>query len=291
MFMQPDCGRRSPSVLLLSVLALGGAATPLRSQANTAASQEAGSTPPAYDVVSIKQASPGDRDVGWKTLPNGFEFRNLPLALLIHQAYGITLDSQISGLPEWAKTERYDVSARADDDTAEGWKKLSPKDSSKQQQLMLQALLADRCQLKLRSERKELPVYALVVASASLKMKEAAPDEKDFIDMASTTFHGPTGPSDEYMMTMTGHAVTAEGLAQNLPHYAGRMVVDKTSLGEKKFDFELKWSSGGADLPDAAQAGPSLFKALEEQLGLKLEPGREPVDTFIVEHIERPSAN
>ncbi len=291
MLMQLYPGSHLPAALLFLAPLFGGASTPLWAQTVVAVQPSSNASTPAYEVVSIKQASPGDRDVGWKTLPNGFDFRNLPLALLIEQAYGITLDSQISGLPEWVKTEHYDVSARTDADTAEAWKTLSQQEISKQQRLMLQALFADRCQLKVRSEVKELPTYDLFIVNGGVKMKEAAPDEKSLIDIASTTFHGPTGPSDEYTMSMTAHAVTAEGFAQNMPHYAGRTVVDKTGLGEKKFDFELKWSSGGADLPDAAQAGPSLFKALEEELGLKLEPAKEPVETFVVEHIHRPSPN
>jgi len=89
----------------------------------------------------------------------------------------------------------------------------------------------------------------------------------------------------------TTRAGTAQGLAQNLPSSAGRIVVDKTGLGDKRFDFELKWSSGQEAPADKGGTGPAIFKALEEQLGLKLVPAREPVDTFVVEHMERPTAN
>jgi uncharacterized protein (TIGR03435 family) len=291
MFMQLDCGRRSPAVLLFAVLALGGVAIPLQAQTNATGPQDASVKVPAYEVVSIKLASPGDRNSGWKSLPNGFDYTNMPLFWLVYQAYGIVLDSQISGLPEWVKTGHYSVSARVDEDTAEAWKKLSPKEIWEQQQIMSQATLADRCQLKMRREVKELPVYDLVIAKGGLKMKEAAPDEKGFTELRSFAMYGDAGQSGGSTMTMTTHAGTVPDLAANLPSYVGRIVVDKTGLGDKRFDFELKWSSDQEAPADKGGTGPAIFKALEEQLGLKLEPAKEPVDTFVAEHMERPSAN
>ena len=291
MFMQFDCGRRSPAVLLLAALVVGGAAKLLHAQTNAAAPQDASAKVPVYEVVSIKLASPGDRDVDWKNLPNGLDFKNLPLVWLVYHAYGIALDSQISGLPGWVKTDHYIVSARVDDDTAEAWKKLSKKELEKQQQLMLQTMLADRCQLKMRREVKELPVYDLVIFKGGLKMKEAVPDEEELTYVRSFAMHGDAGQSGGSTMTMTTHAGTAPELAQSLPSYAGRIVVDKTGLGDKRFDFELKWSSDQDAPADKGGTGPAIFKALEEQLGLKLEPAKGPVDTFVVEQMERPSAN
>jgi len=291
MFMQFDCGWRLPAALLLAALTLGGADLLLQAQTNAAAPQDASAKVPAYEVVSIKLASPGERGGGSKLLPNGFDYTNMPLVWLIYQAYGIALDSQISGLPGWVKTDHYIVSARVDEDTAEVWKKLSEKELRKQRQLMLQAMLADRCQLKMRREAKELPVYDLVIAKGGLKMKEAAPDEKESSVWRQFAMYSATGPGDEYTIVATTHAGAVPDLAQSLAGTAGRIIVDKTGLGDKRFDFELKWSSSGQAPSEGGGAGPSFFKALEEQLGLKLEPAREPVDTFVVEQMERPSAN
>jgi uncharacterized protein (TIGR03435 family) len=156
---------------------------------------------------------------------------------------------------------------------------------------MLQAMLADRCQLKMRREVKELPVYDLVIAKGGLKMKEAAPDEEESSVWRQFAMYSATGPGDEYTIVATTHAGAVPDLAQSLAGTAGRIIVDKTGLGDKRFDFELKWSSSGQAPSEGGGAGPSLFKALEEQLGLKLEPAREPVDTFVVEQMERPTAN
>jgi uncharacterized protein (TIGR03435 family) len=291
MFMRLYCGQRSPAVLLFAALALGCVVIPLQAQTNAATPQDASTKVPAYEIVSIKPASPNERNSGWKDLPNGFDLSNMPLVALIYWAYGISSDSQISGLPEWVKTDRYNVSARADEETVEAWKTLSKQEQSRQQQLLLQALFADRCQLKMRREVKELPVYDLVIAKGGLKMKEAAPDEKESVSIDTTATYSATSQGGEYTKTMTTHAGTALELAQNLPSDVGRIIVDKAGLGEKRFDFELKWSSDQEAPADGGSTGPSIFKALEEQLGLKLEPAKEPVDTFVVEHMERPSAN
>jgi uncharacterized protein (TIGR03435 family) len=156
---------------------------------------------------------------------------------------------------------------------------------------MLQAMFANRCQLKMRREVKVPEVYDLVIAKGGIKMREAAPDEKELGLMKSKSWWSDAGPGDARTITATTHAGTADDLARMLASHAGRVIVDKPALGDKKFDYELKWSTGDVPDSDAADAGPSLFKALEEQLGLKLMPAKEPVDTFVVDHIEKPSAN
>ena len=248
--MQPYCSRHLAAVLLVALLS-GSATIHLWAQATGAIAQDANANVSAYEVVSIKLASPGERNSEWKDLPNGFDYTNRPLFWLIYSAYGIRMDSQISGLPEWA----------------------------------------DRCQLKMRREVKELPVYDLVIARGGLKMKEAAPDEAELSYLKTYAMYSDAGQSEGVTMTMTTHAGTALALAQNLPRYAGRIIVDKTGLGDKRFDFELKWSSDPDAPADKGGTGPAIFKALEEQLGLKLEPAKEPVDTFVVEQMERPTAN
>lgn len=289
MFTQLHCGGRALPVLFFVALPATGAVH-LRAQAGAPAVQDTSAKASAFEVVSIKPANPDEHSSGWKDLPDGLDFTNGSLVWLIYDAYGISSDDQISGLPEWVKTDRYNVSARVDEHTVEAWKKLSEQDRHKQQQLMLQAVFADRCRLKLRREIKELPVYDLVVAKGGPKMKEAPADEKNSVSLTTTSAFSPTGLGIEYTIDDSSRAVTALGLAQYLPHYAGRIVVDKTGLGDKRFDFELKWSSSQEAPADSGGTAPSLFKAIEE-LGLKLEPAKEPVDTFVVEHIERPSTN
>ena len=139
---------------------------------------------------------------------------------------------------------------------------------------MLQALLADRCKLKVHFETKELPSYDLVIAKRGLKMQEAKPDEK----------------ADELFSSgrIAARAIAIESLVLGLSADAGRRIVDQTGLGDKRFNFDLKWTP---DNRMEADSGPSLFTALEEQLGLKLVPSKSPGKVLVIDYIEKPSPN
>jgi len=205
-----------------------------------------------------------------QTLPDGFRWANIPFAALIHSAYGITFDNQIEGMPGWAASEHFDIEAKVDSKTLEAWTE-SPKNRWKQEQQMMQSLLADRCQFKGRLETRLMPVYDLVIAKGGLKMKEATVDEVTYETMSGGKLTVRAMPIE-----------TIVGFSQSV----GRLIVDKSGLTGKKFDFELNWS-----MDDTADAGPSLFTALEEQLGLKLVPDKGSVDVLIIDHIEKPSPN
>lgn len=226
-----------------------------------------------FEVVSIKPNKSGTSG-GIQGLPNGERYMNTTLDILVKDAYGSFSEDQVVGMPSWAKSDRYDIEVRVDADTANEWKTLSNKERFKQEQPMLQAMLADRCKLKVHLETKELPVYDLVIAKGGLKMKEAAPGEEN------------TGRFSEG--ELIGHAMPIENLVFALPS-DGRSVVDKTGLGNKKFDFDLKWTPDNRI--EAGDSGPSLFTALEEQLGLKLVSSKAPGTVLVVDHMERPSPN
>jgi uncharacterized protein (TIGR03435 family) len=229
-----------------------------------------------YEVVSIKPNKAGTLSAGGtRTLPDGFEYMNIPLSIFVKGAYGLALDSQVAGLPGWAREENYDIVAKVDMDTAERWKKLSRKERMKEEQPMKQSILADRCQFKGHEETRELPVYDLVIAKGGVKMKEAPPNETPMEMMSGDQ--------------MKVHAMKVDTIASTFEGTLGRMIVDKTGLGDKRFDFELKWTSD--DRPSADDSAPSLFTALEEQLGLRLVPARGPVEVLIIDHMERPSPN
>jgi uncharacterized protein (TIGR03435 family) len=187
------------------------------------------------------------------------------------------MDNQIEGLPGWAKSDPYDFEAKADAETAALWKDLSYKERWNRQRPLMQSLLADRCQLKVHHLTREMPVYDLVIAKGGLKMKEAPADES-----SSTAMFGNK---------MTAHAQSTDSIAAAFQGAVGRMIVDKTGLDGKKFDFEVTWADDRRAADSTADAGPSLFTALEEQLGLKLVPAKGPIDVLVIDHIERPSAN
>jgi uncharacterized protein (TIGR03435 family) len=185
-------------------------------------------------------------------------------------AFGVN-GFQILGGPAWLRTEGYDIVAKIDS---------TPTVSLEQLRPMLQRMLTDRFQLKFRRETQELPRYALVVAKNGPKLKENA---------------GAEGPpllisGDAAISTMTcinvSTAYLAKALENQFAFQFGRTVVDLTGL-KGSFDFTLSWTRDQAT--DAL--GSSLFTALQEQLGLKLESQKGPVDTIYIDSIERPSVN
>lgn len=263
--------------LAVSVCAVCCAATDSSLSAQTDSSPEAATTAkaPSYEIVSIRPSDPNNREVGWRSLPDGLNYINLPLQPLIKDVYGLDMDSQISGLPGWVNSERYDVQARVDADTAIAWKKLSEKEISALQRPMIQSLLADRCHLRVHLETRDFSVYDLVIAKGGLKIKEAPADKKTDASIQDDS--------------LTGSAAPFEFLVTNLPSWSGRMVIDKTGLAGKRFAMQLRWTSD--DRRTATDDGPSIFTALQEQLGLKLVPSQAPMKVAVIVHIERPSPN
>jgi uncharacterized protein (TIGR03435 family) len=152
-----------------------------------------------------------------------------------------------------------------------------------QRRTMFQQILADRFKLVAHHETRELPIYQLTIGKNGSKLKESAPD-----DPASTK------PSRKGIMFGPGRGkVTATGGSLSmfitaLSRQLGRIIVDKTGL-TGRYDFTLEWTPDDAAPSD--QSGPGIFTAIQEQLGLKLEPTKGPVDVIVIDHIEKPSAN
>jgi len=201
---------------------------------------------------------------------------------LVMFAYDLKEHAQLSGGPAWAahgalaSSDLYQVTAKAAGE---------PPPPTEQFRLMLQALLADRFKLKIHHLNKDLPVYSLVVGKNGSKLKESAADAK--FSMA--------GRSGRQGNRMTATHVPMTNLIGQLGLYVGRPVLDKTGLAGT-YDFEIEWvqdSLPGAG-PDAAapdSSGPTIFTAVQEQLGLKLEPAVAPFDTVVIDHAEKPDAN
>ncbi len=260
---------------LLLVAVPAAIESPARAQTPAAAPVEPAQKTFAYEVVSITPRKSGDESRSWRTATDRIVMTNVPLISLVYSAYHIIIDDQISGLPGWARTDRYDIQAKMDEQATADWKNLTRQEQGQQQQLMIQALLADRCQLKVHRETKQLTIYDLVIAKGGLKMKEAK---------AATDSRYMFGPGH-----FNAQSVAIESLVFSLSGQVGRVIVDKTGLGDKKFEFDLKWTPG--EQQGTADAGPSIFAALEEQLGLKLVTSHGPVETVVVDRMEKPSPN
>ncbi len=269
--------------------------------------------PAQFDAVSIKPDN-GDgmrMRIAVGLEPNGHLRANgVPLKMLLEMAYGVK-DSQILDAPAWINEDRFQIEAKADDATAQRMAKATQEERQQIMSQMLQAMLADRCQLKLRTGTKELQVYSLGVTKNGPKLKESAPEPPDGqaqgLNGPGPVTPGPGGPMRRggIMMgrgQMDVTAVSMDAFADVLSRQLGKPVVDNTGL-KGKYDFSLKWTPsdeerqgfrvpGSTDAPPPPDpSGPSIFTALQEQLGLKLDSQKSPMAVLIIDHIEKPSAN
>ena len=241
--------------------------------------------PTAYTVASIKPNKSSDDRFMLRPMPGGgLTATGVTLKMLMGFAYGV-FAYQISGGPAWIGTERWDIEAKTDG--VQG--RLPPAQSN----ALLRALIEDRFQLKARRESKEMPVYALLVAKNGPKLKLHPADSAE--RKPSEQLGGGSGIFTDSSMA---------GLAARLSMQLGRPVMDRTDL-KGSYDFTLEWTpapgEGSAEaigLPPRAEPpppgesnGPSIFTALQDQLGLKLEPEKSPVDMIIIDHVERASEN
>jgi bla regulator protein blaR1 len=229
-----------------------------------------------FEVASIRVRTDGTGDV-FTLKPFRFDFsgprlaiENFRLSDLITYAYDIK-DYELFGEPHWANIDRYDISANAADGAP------LTRDAARP---MMRALLEDRFHLKVHTEMKEMPVYALVVAKGGPKFKESAPGTERRLFLQS----------ERRGLVMT---VTSGDMAQLAGQFSkrnnvDRPVVDKTGL-TGMYDYKLEW---GDDTATSADGGAmSIFTALQEQLGLKMEPTKTPVQVLILDHAEKPSEN
>jgi bla regulator protein blaR1 len=253
---------------------------------------------PQFEVASIKPADPNDRGTRIGFEPGGrFVASGITVNFLIQQAYGVR-DFQISGAPGWIGSARFNISAKPDAETAAEIQKGNgnPFDRDSTMSAMLEALLEDRFQLKITHETREMPVYELVVAKGGSKLKESSVPTGD----GSGRGGGPQIRMGRGLLTFK--AGPMEILAMQLSNQLGRTVIDKTGL-KGSYDFELKWTpdfgqqplgprevGGPEGAPPVDANGPSIFTALQE-LGLKLESTKGPVEILVIDHVERPSEN
>ena len=189
---------------------------------------------------------------------------------LITYAHNVRYD-QITGGPPWAGTDHYDLAA-----VAEPTESALTIDQARQ---MVQALLAERFQLRVRREKYEGPIYALVVGKSGPKFKEALPDQA-----GRNLVRG-----DNKGLHMEAPTSTMADLVRQLSHTAGRPVVDRTSLSAR-YTFTLDWYPADRIAPPELDT-PTMFEAVQRQLGLKLEPTTGPRERLVIEHAEKPSAN
>ncbi len=240
---------------------------------------------PAFEVASVKPSNPASRSSSFSFNGGaGLTIEGGTLKRIIETAYDVR-DFQILGGPGWIDSDRYDISAKnADDDPV--MKLPTVPERVKVARVKLQTLLAERFQLKVHRETKELPEYALVVAKNGSKMKEIT-------DLPQSGINSNCG-------RMTGTRTSMANFVVALSRQLGRPVLDRTGLAGR-YDFLLTYTPeiGACSQPAEGRGseavnpgdGPSIFTAMQEQLGLKLEAIKGPVEIIVVNHADKADAN
>lgn len=283
--------RRLPALTLLSLLAHGPFAI--------AQAPESGR--PAFEVATVRENTSGEARTRIELVNARFNAINMTLRELVSIAYPtdggrFRHANQLIGGPGWFSTARFDIVARAEgfqgDTNRPGFTaSAADREAVERVRLMLQHLLADRFKLRVHHETRELPIYELVMLKGSGELgrdlkratidcaaewkKQGMPDARN---LACGSIQGAR------IGSITGHAVEMGPFVRDLYDWTGRPVEDRTGL-TGRFDFTLSWAPEGSTDTEA----PSIFTAVQEQLGLRLAPARGPVDVLVVDAAERPT--
>jgi uncharacterized protein (TIGR03435 family) len=259
---------------------------------------------PSFAVASIRPSPPDDNIARRDFRADSFTTEAMTLKQIISYAYGLSFDQELSGGPGWIRTDKFNIEAKPDETETATLSKLSHDDLDQQMRLRVQSLLAERFKMTVSFEKKELPLYKLVIAKGGLKCARVAA-KTPLAALPPPRFHWtalppppppagytPPTPEEARALTQTMHmrtqywpfwlVVTALG---HEPELGGRPVIDNTGL-EGSYDCEASWSREGSD-----GQGPSFFTAIQEQMGLKLEPAKGPVEVLLIDHIQQPSEN
>lgn len=273
---------------------------PLAVSIGPVSAQTGAADAPAFEVATVRENTSGESRTRIEMVNARFNAINMTLRELVSIAYPtdggrFRHANQLVGGPGWFSTARFDIVARAEgfqgDTNRPGFTTTAAdREALERVRLMLQRLLAERFTLRVHHETRQLPIYQLVMIKDGVfgrDMRRAAVDcmeewkklgKPDARNLACGSLQR-TGPG-----RVTGHAVEMGPLVGSLYDWTGRPVVDRTGLNGR-FDFTLTWALEGSPDTDAA----SIFTAVQEQLGLKLEPSRGPVDVLVVDGAERPA--
>ncbi len=274
------------AILLLSMMALPSwAQLPTMSDVNPSSSIPAGPLP-EWDVASIKPHSAEDQNSSWMITADGLSLINLSLKNMICNAWDLKL-YQVSGLNGWMENNKFDLTAKVSSDDIAIYKKLG----TVQRRVMLQKLLRERFQLEAHMETKTLPLYNLVVDKSGSKLKPSTaidpPSDEERKTNPDKYKKGNTSTSSG---RYEGTGVTVMSLASQLAYVMEKPVHDLTGL-TGIYDINLHFRSEDTPAGSESSDAPSIFSALQEQLGLKVLSSKGPVDLLVVEAAQKPEPN
>jgi uncharacterized protein (TIGR03435 family) len=248
---------------------------------------------PAFEAASIKPNASGQDGGSIGPRGAGLFATNVPLNSLLSFAYapanGVLMKAQIAGAPDWASIDRFDIQAKLPGD--------APSVPISQIRLALQALLADRFQLKVHSEDRILPVYNLVVIKAGPRLSaDQTPPAPSFLQFSSSGAQLAPLPrgamriiSGAAATTLEGSAIPVAKLVSLLQGQSDRIIFDKTEFAGL-FDLHLEFTQPAATSQTTESSAPSLFTAIQD-IGLKLESAKAPIEVFVIDSVHKPSGN
>jgi uncharacterized protein (TIGR03435 family) len=227
---------------------------------------------PDWDVVTVKPSDSEGKNAGFHSQGQRMTIQHRTVKDMLIIGYGMH-EKQLVGMPGWAESDRWDV---------EGVVDVEGKPSLAQLQSLVRKTLVERFGLRTHMETRELGVYALTVAKGGPKLEQSKGDPKESMSENDNDRAG--------QRTMRVMNASMGDFALVMRYSADRPAVDHTGL-TGRYDFQLKWALDDSKESVDGTLGPGLFTALQEQLGLKLEPTKAPVDVLVVDKVERPGAN
>jgi len=227
---------------------------------------------PDWEVATVRPGDPNGQHQGFHLEGRQIFIERQTVEAMLELGYNVHL-KQIVGAPDWIGTERWDVKGVPD---------VAGQPSMKQYLGMVRKVLMERFGLQTHTEKRELPVYAITVAKSGGKLVKSAGDPNGLMDEEDR------GEAGQRTLKLTN--VSLGEFAEVMKFFLDRPVVDLTGL-PGKYDLRLKWTFDEDKAPTDGSAAPSMFTAVQEQLGLKLEPVKAPADVLVIDHMEKPSAN
>ena len=234
-----------------------------------------------YDVVSVKPSKAGETSWSINENETTFDAKNVSLKSLLEYGYGIR-EALISGLPKWAESSRWDIAAKVVEPTAEMKEDhLTRQQTEQRDREKVEFILKERFQVRVHKETKVLPSYDLVLLPGPPRLQKSHGD-------------GKHGSMNVHNRELTATQVPMDALAHFLTGQVGRNVLNKTGL-TGSYDLTMKWSPDelveAAGNNGAIDRPPAIYQALQEQLGLKLQPSKGPTETLVVDFIQEPVPN
>ena len=262
---------RSCCLLAIAAGAISVQTLPGSAQSLERATQMAKDATPQFEIAVIRPTDPSDDNQGFHMNGHQLFIENESLSSLISFAYSLH-PSQIGDAPAWVAHDRFDITGVPD---------IAGSPDLKQYQMMVQKLLKDRFHFRFRREERRLPVYSITVARSGAKIVKSAGDPNGVPDQTGY------GKGNTQVMKFTNNSMS--DLALGMQSFLDKPVIDNTGL-KGRYDFTLTWTPELTAESDSASA-PGVFTAFQDQLGLKLQPTKEPIEALVVEHLERPSEN